>query len=134
MFSPTTKILIVDDMSTMRKLVGKSLKELGFSNLTEAVDGEDAWLKFSAASKAGTPFHLIISDWNMPKMKGIDLLAKIRGAGSSGSIPFILLTAEAEKDQVAIALKAGVSGYLLKPFTKAQLSDTLKQVSGKKAA
>jgi two-component system, chemotaxis family, chemotaxis protein CheY len=133
MFPKDTNILVVDDMSTMRKLVAKTLKDLGFTVITDAVDGEDAWKKIQDASTAKKPFQLILSDWNMPKMKGIDLLAKVRGTSTIASTAFILLTAEAEKDQVAIALQAGVNGYLLKPFTKEQLSEVLTTVFGKTA-
>lgn len=134
MFANDTRILVVDDMSTMRKLVAKSLRDLNFTTIADAVDGEDAWKKVQDALAAKAPFQLIISDWNMPKMKGIDLLGKVRGLPSIAGTPFVLLTAEAERDQVAAALQAGVSGYLLKPFTKEQLQEVLTTVSAKKAA
>jgi two-component system, chemotaxis family, chemotaxis protein CheY len=134
MLPSNAKILVVDDMSTMRKLVKKSLSELGFTNVVESVDGEDAWNKISDALKTNAPIQMVLSDWNMPKMKGIDLLIKVRGTSGTKSLPFILLTAESEKDQVQNALKAGASGYLLKPFTKDQLSERIKTATTKVAA
>lgn len=119
MFSPNTKILIVDDMMTMRKLVGKVCKELGFTDLTEAADGAKAW---ELVSNANPAFGLIISDWNMPNTTGLDLLKRVRSDSRFGKTPFLMVTAEAEGHQVAEAVKSGVDGYVVKPFDK----DTLK--------
>jgi len=129
MFSPDTRILVVDDMMTMRKLVRKALTELGFSNIMEAPDGEQAWAKINDTVAINSPFQLIICDWNMPNMKGIDLLKKVRASSAMKAVPFILLTAESEKDQVVEAMAAGVSEYLLKPFTKDTLGEKLRLVS-----
>ena len=137
MFQPDIRILVVDDMMTMRKLVKKALSELGFSNIVEAPDGEQAWAKINDMVSANTPFQLIVSDWNMPNMKGIDLLKKVRGLAAMKAVPFLLLTAESEKDQVVEAMAAGVSEYLLKPFTKETLGEKLRLVwdkNGKQAA
>jgi two-component system, chemotaxis family, chemotaxis protein CheY len=134
MLPQTAKVLVVDDMSTMRKLIKKSLSELGYTNVVEAVDGEDAFTKITDALKTNAPVAMVLSDWNMPKMKGIDLLIKVRGTNGTKALPFILLTAESEKDQVAVAVKAGVSEYLLKPFTKDQLSEKIKAATTRKAA
>ncbi len=134
MLPQTAKVLVVDDMSTMRKLIKKSLSELGYTNVIEAVDGEDAFTKITDALKTNAPVGMVLSDWNMPKMKGIDLLIKVRGTNGTKALPFILLTAESEKDQVAVAVKAGVSEYLLKPFTKDQLSEKIKGATSRKAA
>lgn len=122
MFAPETKVLIVDDMLTMRKIVRKSMTEIGFKNITEADDGETAWPLIEQALAAGAPFQLIVSDWNMPKLKGIDLLRKVRATAAIAKVPFILLTAEAEKTQILEAVQAGVSNYITKPFT----ADTLR--------
>jgi two-component system chemotaxis response regulator CheY len=119
MFSPTTKLLIVDDMLTMRKLVGKVCKELGFTDLKEAADGVKAWEEISTASP---PFGLVISDWNMPNCTGLDLLKRVRSDSRFKTLPFLMVTAEAEPHQVAEAMKAGVDNYVIKPFDK----DTLK--------
>lgn len=125
MFDPKTKILILDDMLTMRKIVAKALRDMGFSDITEANDGKDGWEKLSSAEP---PFQLVISDWNMPNMTGLELLRKVRADGKYAKIPFVLLTAEAEAGQVAEAVKIGVSNYVLKPFTADQLKGKLEQV------
>ncbi len=122
MFPANTKVLVVDDMKTMRKIVIKSLKDIGFSDITDADDGETAWPLIEQAA-AATPFQLIISDWNMPKLKGIDLLRKVRGHATAKNTPFILLTAETEKTQIIEAIQAKVNNYITKPFT----ADTLKE-------
>lgn len=108
------KVLVVDDMSTMRKLVIKALRDMGTTNVTEAADGALAWEAFSSAQPA---FDLIISDWNMPNTTGLEFLKRVRADSRFKQIPFILLTAETEASQVQEALKAGVSNYLVKPFS-----------------
>jgi two-component system chemotaxis response regulator CheY len=128
MFPANTKILVVDDMLTMRKLVIRCLKELGFSNITEADDGETAWPQLEVAAKGGIPFQLVISDWNMPKLPGIELLKKVRGNDSTKGVPFVFITAEAEMSQVMEAIKSGASNYITKPFTPATLKDKLTAV------
>lgn len=125
MFDPKTRVLVVDDMSTMRKLVGKILKELGFTDITEAGDGKEAW---EAISKAESPFGLVVSDWNMPNCTGIDLLKRVRSDQRVKKTPFVLVTAEAEQHQVAEAVKAGVDQYVVKPFNKDQLKAKLEMV------
>ena len=131
MFAPDIKILVVDDMLTMRKLVSKALKDLGFSNIVEASDGVIGWDAFSKAEPA---FGLVISDWNMPNMTGLDFLKKVRADAKFKSTPFLLLTAETEAAQVTAALTAGVNGYVVKPFTAAGLKAQLEKISAKKAA
>ncbi len=128
MFAADTKILVVDDMMTMRKIVKKTLMEMGYKNLTEADDGETAWPLIEAAAATGEAFQLILSDWNMPKLKGIDLLRKVRALEAVKTTPFLLLTAESEKSQVVEAIKAGVSNYVTKPFTPDTLREKLKAV------
>jgi two-component system chemotaxis response regulator CheY len=131
MFDLTTRVLIVDDMMTMRKLVMKSLKEIGFTGFIEAADGRLAWESLTNASPA---IGLIISDWNMPNATGIDLLKRVRAESKYKHIPFLLVTAEAEKTQVAEALQAGVSNYVVKPFTtdilKEKLETAHKKITG----
>lgn len=126
MYPPNTKTLVVDDMLTMRKIVTKCLRDLGFTDITEAADGVLAWAEVEKARAAGTPIQLIISDWNMPNMTGIDFLRKVRADASLKGLPFLLLTAESEKTQVIEAIQAGVSGYVVKPFTPANLAEKLK--------
>ena len=116
-------VLVVDDFATMRKIVKKCLQELGFQNITEADDGSTALDKVK-----GNNFDLIISDWNMPHMMGIDLLKAVRADERYKAIPFIMVTAEAQKQNVIEAAKAGVSNYIVKPFTADQLQLKLEAV------
>lgn len=127
MFAKDINILVVDDMMTMRKLVKKSLTELGFTRFTEAENGEAALEKVKIAGLS-TPFQLIISDWNMPKMTGIELLKTVRAMPQYKNSPFVLLTAESEKSQVLEAIQARVSGYVTKPFTTQALGDKLQAI------
>lgn len=128
MFEPKTRILIVDDMLTIRRILGKTLRDLGFSDITEAVDGLDAWKKMDDAV---FPFELVISDWNMPIAPGIELLRKVRQDQRYANIPFVLLTVESESHQIAEAIKLGVSSYILKPFTAEILKEKLEQIHRK---
>lgn len=130
MFSFESKILVVDDMMTMRKLVQKALKEIGFKTMTEAADGQKAW----EALNTDPTYHLIISDWNMPNCTGLDLLKRVRQDSRMKALPFVLLTAESEKGQVVEALKAGVSGYIVKPFTVDALKTQLEAIHKKVTA
>lgn len=129
MFDPKTKILVVDDMLTMRKVVAKFLKELGYTDISEASDGDVAWEKISCSDE---PFGLILSDWNMPNCTGIDLLKRVRGAGKNQSVPFIMITAEGEQHQVQEASSFNVDAYVLKPFAKDKLAQVLGEVSQRK--
>jgi two-component system chemotaxis response regulator CheY len=131
MFDPKSKILVVDDMAMMRRAVTKFCKDMGYSDFTEASDGAEAWQK---ASTANPPFDLIISDWNMPNCSGLDFLKRIRADGRIGKTPVILVTAEKEKDQIIEAIKAGVSEYVVKPFTPQTLKEKLDAVHAKLAA
>ncbi len=126
MFPPNTKILIVDDMPSIRELVRNQLKALGFKDVTEGEDGVQALELLRFAIERKTPFQLIISDWNMPKMKGLDLLKTLRAGGEYKTVPFILLTSEAERDQVTEAVMAGVSQHVIKPFSGKSFEDKLK--------
>lgn len=130
MFPKDTSILVVDDMMTMRKLVKKALTALGFSRLSEAENGAVAFEKIKFANQSGTPIQLIISDWNMPEMTGMELLKKVRQTQYCKNTPFILLTAESEKSQVVEAMQARVSGYIVKPFTTEQIAERLTSVYG----
>ena len=129
MFDLSTKVLIVDDMMTMRKLVGKICKELGFTNLVEASDGVQAW---EVIQTANPPVGLIISDWNMPNCSGLDLCKRLRMDSRFGKTPFLMVTAEAEQHQVVEALKAGVDNYVVKPFTAQILTDKLEGIHKKR--
>lgn len=123
MFDPKTRVLVVDDMGTMRKIVSKACREIGFSDITEAADGALAW---QAINTAQAPFGLVISDWNMPNCTGLELLKRIRGDKRFAATPFVLVTAEAEQHQIAEAVKAGVHSYIVKPFAPASLKEKLE--------
>jgi len=119
------KILVVDDFATMRRIVKNVLKQIGFTNITEADDGTTALEQLKSGS-----FDLIISDWNMPKMTGLDLLKTVRGMDEYKNIPFLMVTAEAQKQNVVEAVQAGVSNYVVKPFTADQLTEKLEKILG----
>ncbi|MCI5064247.1 response regulator [bacterium] len=116
-------VLVVDDFSTMRRIVKNCLKQLGFSNLHEAADGEIAWEKIQQQE-----FALIVSDWNMPNKMGIDLLRDVRAHDDYKDIPFLMVTAEAQKENILEAAKAGVSNYIIKPFTADLLLQKLELI------
>lgn len=131
MFSKEIKILVVDDMNTMRKIVKNSLKKLGFSDISEAANGAEAW---KILSESEEKFDLVVSDWNMPEMTGIELLRKVRSTEAFGELPFLMVTAEGESKQIAEAIQSGVSNLLLKPFTPDSFSEKLELVYKKHSA
>ena len=118
-----TKFLVVDDFSTMRRIVRNLLKELGFVNVQEAEDGVDALNKLR-----GESFDFVVSDWNMPNMTGIELLRAIRADADLKHLPVLMVTAEAKKENIIEAAQAGASGYVVKPFTAATLDEKLKKI------
>lgn len=126
MFPLETRILIADDMPTIRDLVKTQLKALGFKNILEAPDGEQAMNILVKNLSAGTPIELVVSDWNMPKMTGLELLKYVRGSTEMAQLPFILLTSESERDQVTEAILSGVSQYVVKPFAAKGFEEKLK--------
>jgi len=119
------KVLIVDDFSTMRKIIRNILTQLGFKNILEADDGTTA-LEVLSKEKV----DLIISDWNMPKMSGLDLLKAVRANQATQDIPFIMVTAEAQKENILEAIKYKVNQYIVKPFTPETLKEKLEKVFG----
>ena len=119
------KVLIVDDFATMRRILRNILKQIGFTDINEADDGSTA-LKELKKEK----YDLILCDWNMPEMPGIDLLNTIKADDELKGIPFVMVTAEAQKDNIVGAVKAGVNSYIVKPFTAETISDKLKKVFG----
>ncbi len=132
MSDPKMKFLVVDDFSTMRRIVRNLLKELGFTNVDEAEDGLIALQKLNTL-----PFDFVVTDWNMPNMDGLTLLQKIRATPSLKHLPVLMITAEAKKENIIAAAQAGASGYIVKPFTAATLSQKLEKIfekMGKKAA
>lgn len=118
-----TRFLVVDDFSTMRRIVRNLLKELGFTNVQEAEDGVEALNKLR-----GTEFDFVVSDWNMPNMTGIELLRNIRADAKLKHLPVLMVTAEAKKENIIEAAQAGASGYVVKPFTAATLDEKLKKI------
>ena len=118
-----TKFLVVDDFSTMRRIVRNLLKELGFANVQEAEDGVDALNKLRSE-----PFDFVVSDWNMPNMSGIDMLKEIRADANLKHLPVLMVTAEAKKENIILAAQTGASGYVVKPFTAATLDEKLKKI------
>jgi len=117
------KVLVVDDFSTMRRIVKNLLRDLGFTNIQEADDGSTALPMLQ-----GGDFDFVVTDWNMPGMQGIDLLKAIRADASLAHIPVLLITAEAKKEQIIMAAQAGVNGYIVKPFTAGTLKTKLDKI------
>ncbi|MDH5518789.1 MAG: chemotaxis response regulator CheY [Gammaproteobacteria bacterium] len=117
------KILIVDDFSTMRRIVKNLLRDLGFNNTQEADDGQTAWPMLQNGN-----FDFLVTDWNMPIMTGIDLLKKVRADEKLASMPVLLVTAEAKKEQIVEAAQAGVNGYVVKPFTAITLKEKIDKI------
>ncbi|MDG0816156.1 response regulator [Bdellovibrio svalbardensis] len=126
MFPSETKILVIDDMPSIRDLVKNTLKAMGYKNIVEAGDGEEGLKVLMQNNVAGSQIQLVISDWNMPKMKGLDLLKQVRATAEWVNLPFVLLTSESERDQVTEAVLAGVSQYIVKPFSAKIFEDKLK--------
>ena len=122
MVDANVKFLVVDDFSTMRRIIRNQLNELGFTNVQEAEDGVDA------LHKLGGHFDVVVSDWNMPNMTGIELLRKIRSDPTLKDLPVLMITAEAKREHIIEATQAGVSGYIIKPFTVATLDEKLKKI------
>lgn len=131
MFPPDTRILVIDDMPSIRELVRNQLKTMGFKNIQEAADGEEGLKVLTAQVSTNVPIQLVISDWNMPKMNGLDLLKHVRAQSLWTGLPFVLLTSESEREQVTEAVLAGVSQYIVKPFAAKIFEDKLKTVWAK---
>lgn len=121
--NPKLRILLVDDSSTMRRLIRKILRQLGFVNIVEADDGTTAW---EVLQKEEIEF--IVSDWNMPKMKGIDLLRQVRASEKYSEIPFLMVTGEAQEKNVLEAVEARVSNYIVKPFNEYTLQKKIDKI------
>ncbi len=123
------KILVVDDFSTMRRIIKNLLKELGFKHIEEADDGSTALPKLREGD-----FDLLITDWNMPGMQGIDLLKAVRADPKLARLPVLMVTAESKREQIVEAAQAGVNGYIVKPFTAATLKEKLERIFERLAA
>lgn len=125
-YNKNMRVLVVDDFSTMRRIVRNILKQLGFTNVVEADDGTTAW---EILNSQGADF--IVSDWNMPKMTGIDLLRKVRASEEFADLPFLMVTAEAQQENIIEAVQAKVSNYIVKPFTADTLGQKIEKIFGK---
>ncbi len=117
------KILVVDDFSTMRRIVKNLLKDLGFTNTVEADDGKTALPILQAGG-----IDFLVTDWNMPGMTGIDLLKTVRSDPELVDLPVLMVTAEAKREQIIMAAQAGVNGYVIKPFTAATLKEKIEKI------
>ncbi len=117
------KFLVVDDFSTMRRIVRNLLKELGFTNVEEAEDGAVALTKLREGN-----FEFVVSDWNMPNMDGLTLLQNVRADARLKTLPFLMITPEAKKENITAAVQAGASSYIVKPFTAATLQEKLDKI------
>lgn len=124
--SKKIRILVVDDFSTMRKIIKNILKQLGFENIVEADDGSTGWEVLNREK-----IDFIISDWNMPKMPGIDFLRKVRASEEFRDLPFLMVTAEAQQANIIEAVQAKVSNYIVKPFTADSLAQKIEKIFGK---
>jgi two-component system chemotaxis response regulator CheY len=117
------KILVVDDFSTMRRIIKNLLRDLGFQNITEADDGKTA---LPILKQGGIDF--LVTDWNMPEMTGIELIAEVRKDPNLAHIPILMVTAEAKREQIIAAAQAGVNGYVVKPFTATVLKEKIEKI------
>ncbi len=127
--SKDLKFLVVDDYSTMRRIVKNLLHDLGYANVAEADDGKTALPLLENGS-----FDFLITDWNMPGMPGLDLLKAVRSNDKLKKLPVLMLTAEAKREQIVEAAQAGVSGYVIKPFTAVTLKEKIDKILGAQAA
>ena len=117
------KILVVDDFSTMRRIVKNLLKQLGFIHIEEAEDGVQAYTKLKDGG-----FGFVVSDWNMPNLDGLGLVKKVRSDDELKDLPILMVTAEAEKEKVVAAIQAGVNNYIVKPFTGEVLKEKMDKI------
>lgn len=118
-------VLIVDDFATMRRILKNILRQIGFANISEAEDGKSALKELKK-----TKYDLVLCDWNMPEMSGLEVLKTVRADEELKGLAFIMVTAEAQKDNILEAVKSGVSNYVVKPFTAETMSEKLKKVLG----
>lgn len=123
MTNKNLKILVVDDFPTMRRIIRNLLKDLGYENVDEAEDGAMALEKLRNGS-----FDFVVSDWNMPNLDGLEMLKQIRADANLGTLPVLMVTAEAKKENIIAAAQAGASGYVVKPFTAATLEEKLNKI------
>jgi two-component system, chemotaxis family, chemotaxis protein CheY len=115
-------------MATLRKIIRTMLNKCGFPNIVETEDGATAWPIIQDAIKNNEPFDFVISDWNMPQMTGLDLLKKVRTLEQTKKLPFLMVTSEAEQSNVVTAVQAGVSNYIVKPFSQQTLKEKIEKI------
>jgi two-component system, chemotaxis family, chemotaxis protein CheY len=134
-FPYETKILLIEDTEITRKIIHRMLYKMGYTNVVEAENGVVAWAEIEKSMRLGKPFQLIVADWKMPGMSGLELLRKVRGDHRVSGTPFLLLTTNTRKDQVLEAITAGVNNYLAKPFVievfEKKLKETWEQLTRK---
>lgn len=124
-YDPNMRVLVVDDFSTMRRIVKNILRQLGMNNVVEADDGTTAW---EVLNKDKIDF--VVSDWNMPHMTGIELLRKVRASEEFADMPFLMVTAEAQQENIIEAVQAKVSNYIVKPFTAEVMKQKIDKIFG----
>ena len=127
--SKDMKFLVVDDFSTMRRIIKNLLNDLGYANVTEADDGATALPMLQAGN-----FDFLVTDWNMPGMPGLDLLKAVRADARLSKMPVLMLTAEAKREQIIEAAQAGVNGYVIKPFTAVTLKEKIDKILESRAS
>ncbi|NDV21998.1 chemotaxis response regulator CheY [Desulfovibrio sp. JC022] len=118
------KVLVVDDFATMRRIIKNILRQIGFTNIVEADDGTTAWETLNKDDS----IEFIVSDWNMPQMTGIELLRKVRASEEFADLPFLMVTAEAQQENIIEAVQAKVSNYIVKPFTPDTLGQKINKI------
>ncbi|OQW50596.1 MAG: hypothetical protein A4S09_02040 [Proteobacteria bacterium SG_bin7] len=131
MFSANLKVLVVDDMETMRAMLNNYLNDMGFKRIVMATDGTEAVLKLKDSQKTNDPFHIIICDWDMPNMNGIDFLKFCQSEEKFKNIPVIFVTVEGNQKNILEAITHGVADYIVKPYTQSLLQSKLQRVMNK---
>ena len=122
------KVIVIDDMPTMVKIISRMLQNIRFKNIKTAKDGKEAWQMLQEATERKDPYQFIVSDWNMPNMTGLELLKLVRASTDYAKTPFLMITAESEKEQVVVAISGGVTNYIAKPFTPPTLEEKIKKI------
>ena len=125
MIDPNKQVLVVDDFATMRRIIIACLKEAGYTNVVEAEDSKKGYL---VAENLADSITMIVSDWNMPNMDGLDMLRALKANPKTAHIPVLMVTAEAKKENIIAAAQAGASSYIVKPFTPETLADKIKKI------
>ncbi len=131
MIDVSIRVLIVDDMPAMRAILRDMLEQIGFRDIVDAEDGDSAWQLVKQETAAGSnSFGLVISDWNMPGMSGVDLLRSMRSFGTTRELPFLMITGEGDHDHLAEAMNAGATDFVVKPFNVEQLAEKIESFFG----